>query len=184
MFLAADQCTDAISGHSWDEESLQSQKGVVLLVGVQERRALFVPLVNGWFCSSAGLHRNSFVRACTRICRGIPSMQKRRCTSLHPVRIRASKETFKRRVFDALESTRKDCPLSEQFCWHTVLPDPASPPRCAPRRDLHGVCPGFGLSKCFPGHALHEKGLQRQKGVVPQFGSQEKSALLVLVINR
>ena len=126
---------------------MQSQKGVGLLVGVQERRALFVPLVNRWFCSSAGLHEYSFVRACTGICRGIPSMQKRRCTSLHPVRIRASGETFRRRVFDALEGARKDCPLGEQFCWHTVLPDPASPPRRAPRRDPPVVCPGFGLSR-------------------------------------
>ena len=36
----------------------------------------------------------------------------------------------------------------------------------------------------IPGHALHEKGLQRQKGVVPLFGSQEQSALLVPLINR
>ena len=35
-----------------------------------------------------------------------------------------------------------------------------------------------------PGHALHEKGLQRQKGVVPLVGSQEQRALLVPVINR
>ena len=33
-------------------------------------------------------------------------------------------------------------------------------------------------------HALHEKGLQRQMGVVPLFGSQEQSALLVPLINR
>ena len=36
----------------------------------------------------------------------------------------------------------------------------------------------------FPGHALHDKGLQRQKGVVPLVGSQEQRALLVPVINR
>ena len=36
----------------------------------------------------------------------------------------------------------------------------------------------------IPGHALHEKGLQRQKGVVPLVGSQEQRALLVPVINR
>ena len=36
----------------------------------------------------------------------------------------------------------------------------------------------------IPGHALHEKGLQRQKGVVSLFGSQEQSALLVPLINR
>ena len=49
------------------------------------------PLVNRWFCSSAGLHRNYFVRARTGMCRGIPSMQRRRCTSLHPVRIQERK---------------------------------------------------------------------------------------------
>ena len=36
----------------------------------------------------------------------------------------------------------------------------------------------------IPGHALHEKGLQRQKGVGPLVGSQERRALLVPVINR
>ena len=36
----------------------------------------------------------------------------------------------------------------------------------------------------FPGHALHEKFLQRQKGVVPLVRSQEQRALLVPVINR
>ena len=35
-----------------------------------------------------------------------------------------------------------------------------------------------------PGHALHEKGLQRQKGAGPLVSSQEQRALLVLVINR
>ena len=35
-----------------------------------------------------------------------------------------------------------------------------------------------------PGHALHEKGLQIQIGVVPLVGSQEQRALLVPVINR
>ena len=36
---------------------------------------------------------------------------------------------------------------------------------------------------CVPGHALHEKGLQRQKSVVPLVGSQEQRALLVPVLN-
>ena len=36
----------------------------------------------------------------------------------------------------------------------------------------------------IPGHALHEKGLQRQKGVVPLVGSQEERALLGPLINR
>ena len=35
-----------------------------------------------------------------------------------------------------------------------------------------------------PGHALHEKGSQRQNGVGPLVGSQKRRALLVLVTNR
>ena len=35
----------------------------------------------------------------------------------------------------------------------------------------------------FPGHALHEKGSQNQKGVVSLVGSQEQRAFLVLLIN-
>ena len=104
---------------------------------------------------------------------------------------------FKRRVFDALEGARKDCPLGEQFCWHSVLPDSAPPPCRASDATrpwyvqvldladgLHGVVPdmngslitsiGRGLwvhrkllavYQRVPGHALHEKGLQRQIGV-------------------
>ena len=36
----------------------------------------------------------------------------------------------------------------------------------------------------IPGHALHEKGLQRQKGGGPLVGSQEQRALLVPLLNR
>ena len=79
------------------------------------------PVVNRRFCSPIGLHRISLVRA--------------------------SGETFRRRFFDALEGARKDCPLGEQFCWHPVLPDPAPPPRRAPRREPPVVCLGFGLDR-------------------------------------
>ena len=65
----------------------------------------------------------------------------------------ASGGTFRRRVPHALENARKDCPLSAQFCWRTVLPDPAPPLRCAPRCDLPVVCPGFGLDR-FPDHCV------------------------------
>ena len=83
------------------------------------------PVVNRGFCSSIGLHRTSLVRA--------------------------SGESFRRRVFDALESAREARLLGEQFCWHPVLPDPAPPPRRAPRPDPPVVCPGFGLNKnLFP----------------------------------
>ena len=36
----------------------------------------------------------------------------------------------------------------------------------------------------IPGHALHEKCLQRQKGVVPLVGSQEQRALIAPLVNR
>ena len=42
-----------------------------------------------------------------------------------------------------------------------------------------------GASRChFPGHALHEKGLQRQKGVGTLVSSQERRAFAVPRINR
>ena len=47
---------------------------------------------------------------------------------------RPSGERFKRHFLDA-------------FCWQTVLPDPAPPPRRAPRRDPPVVCPCFGLGQ-------------------------------------
>ena len=55
----------------------------------------------------------------------------------------------------------------------TARPRLAAPP-CAPTR------PARDMSGIFPGHALHEKGLQRQKGGVPLVGSQEQRVLLVL----
>ena len=58
-----------------------------------------------------------------------------------------------------------------QFTWHSgeaVLISPS----------------GTRLRCEVPGYALHEKGLQGQKGVVPLVGSQEQRALLVPVINR
>ena len=77
------------------------------------------PVVNRGFCSSIGLHRISLVRA--------------------------SGESLRRRIFDALEGTREARPQSEQFCWHPVLPDPAPPLRRVPRPDPFVVCPGFGF---------------------------------------
>ena len=65
--------------------------------------------------------------------------------------VRASEETFRRLVLEALEGTRDACLLGEQFCWHPILPDPAPPPRRAPRPDPLVVCPGFGFNK----HAMH-----------------------------
>ena len=86
------------------------------------------PVVNRGLCSSIGLHRISLVRA--------------------------SGESFRRRVFDALEGTREARFLGEQFCWHPVLPDPALPPRRAPRPDPPVVCPGFGIDRSSQGKQL------------------------------
>ena len=44
--------------------------------------------------------------------------------------------------------------------------------------------PGGRTREFVPGHALHEKGLQRQKGVGPLASSKEQRALLVPLINR
>ena len=76
--------------------------------------------------------------------------------------VRASGEAFRRHVFDALEGTRKDCSPGEQSCWHPVLPKLAPPPSRAPQCNPPVVCPGLRLHR-FPGHSLHEKGLQRKK---------------------
>ena len=90
------------------------------------------------------------------------------------------------------------CFLAEQVYWHSILLDPARPFRRAPRPDPTVVCPGFGFDKwilqlvivvvglglrLIPGHALHEKGLQKQIGVGTLVSSQERRALFVLLIN-
>ena len=40
------------------------------------------------------------------------------------------------------------------------------------------------MGRLIPGHALHEKGLQRQKSFGPLVSSQHERALLVPLINR
>ena len=63
-------------------------------------------------------------------------------------------------------------------------PGLAPPPRRAPPRpDPPVVCSGFGVGR-FPGHALHEKGLQRQIGVGTLLSSQKRRALFVPRFNR
>ena len=38
--------SELVPGHPWDEKGLRREKGVGLLVGIQERRALFIPVIN------------------------------------------------------------------------------------------------------------------------------------------
>ena len=62
-------------------------------------------------------------------------------------------------------------------CWLlTSVPTPIC--LCKPFFSCK-ACPGN-----FPGHALHEKGLQRQMGVGPLVSSQERKALMAPVVNR
>ena len=101
------------------------------------------PWVNRGFCSSVGLNRISLVRA--------PGKMFRRC------------------IFGALEGTGAACLLGEQFCWHPVLPDPAQPPRRAPRPDPPVVCPGFGLDKYIQfASFVPTKGRSEQLSTIPR----------------
>ena len=62
-------------------------------------------------------------------------------------------------------------------------PRPAAAPPCAaPPRPAYGVS-GFWVRQ-VSGHALHEKGLQRQVGIGTLVSSQERRAAVVLVVNR
>ena len=56
------------------------------------------------------------------------------------------------------------CFLGEWYCRHSFLPDLAQLLRRAFRLNLPVLRPSFGFDKLSfgPGHALHEKGLQRQ----------------------
>ena len=56
-------------------------------------------------------------------------------------------ESLRGFVFDALGGTRDACPLCDLFCRRPVLPDPAPPPRRAPRPDPPVVCSVFELDK-------------------------------------
>ena len=80
---------------------------------------LAVPKLNRWFCSPIGLHRISFVRA--------------------------SEESFKTGVFDALEkSPRRTDPSASR----PAKARPAPPPHHAsPRPDPPVICLGFGFDK-------------------------------------
>ena len=92
---------------------------------------------------------------------------------------------------------RTAAPLSTRFSPHRlaptrpVLPGP-TPPRPAlrhsaapPRAARPVVYTGFGFGGTLkdPGHALHEKGLQRRIGIGPLVSSQERRAAVVPRIN-
>ena len=62
--------------------------------------------------------------------------------------VRASEETFRKVVFDALGDERVACFLGGQTRRRPVRPGPARPPgRAPPCRDPPVVCPGFGFDR-------------------------------------
>ena len=95
------------------------------------RRPADKPLVNRGFCSSIDLHRISYVRA--------------------------SDQSFRTVVPDALGKRGVGCPLGEPTRRRPVLPGPVPPRRAPPRRDPPVVYPGLASTNQFPGYALHEK---------------------------
>ena len=108
---------------------LQGQKGDGPLVNSQERRALFVLLINRGSNSDP-----------MRVQRGLCSS-----TGLHGISlVRAPEEMFRTGFFDALAGTGDGCPLGEPTCRRSVLPGPAPPRRpavCRPvptRRGMSG----------------------------------------------
>ena len=120
-----------ITGHALHEKGLQRQKGVGPLVSSQEQRALLVPLINRGNRSTAGQPRVLFPHSVYIGFRLFVLLERRSSdVSSMPWRVRGTLVL-----------------LGEQFCWHPVLPDPAPPPRRAPRPDPPVVCPGFGLDK-------------------------------------
>ena len=95
--------------------------------------------------------------------------------------VRVFGKSFRRRVFDALGG--RGTLASWANCSVGVPSCPAPPRRPAVRPDPTRGTFGFSIRQ-IPGHVLHEKGLQRQKGVGTRVSSQERRALFVPVINR
>ena len=132
-----------IPGHALPEKGLQRQNGVGPLVSSEEQRPLLVPRFNRLLIG----------------CQPLVWFLYRFTQSL----VRASGETFRRRVFDALEDTSDASLLSELFCRRPALPSPTSLPRRSPRTDPPVVCPGFELerfvqdscARCLGGYEGH-----------------------------
>ena len=52
--------------------------------------------------------------------------------------VSASRETFRHKVCEAMQSSRDTCLTGGQFCWNPGLPDPALQPRHS-HRPAHGM---------------------------------------------
>ena len=147
-----------IPGHALHEKGLQRQIGVVTLVSSQERRALAVPVINRLQTArqprALFLQRFTYDFACSCFWGEVQAMCLR-CLGGYEGRLSPGR---------------------------TVLPDPAPPPRRAPRPDPPVVCPGFGFdSYIIPGYVWHDNSFQRNKknqstGQQPGMNSDIRSA--------
>ena len=118
--------------------------------------------------------------------------------------VRASGKSSRTVVVETLEGKKVRCLLGEQTRRRLDLPRPAPPRRPAVCRP-DPACPWYVrvldstsaltlmvvacgnlviLMGESPGHALHEKGLQRQKGAGPLVSSQERRALFIPLLKR
>ena len=114
--------------HALHDKILHNQKGDGPLVSSQERRAFAVPRIN-WLATGRCFPPSVYIGFCL---------------------FRASEETSRTVVLDALEGKRDGRFLGEPTRRRPVLPRPAPPSRPAVRRpptDPPVVSPGFGFDK-------------------------------------
>ena len=137
--------------------------GVGTLISSQERRALAVPVIN---CGSTA----DFV---------LPSVYKRFLLLLLGKGSSGQLSTILWRAGGTVGFVAKR-PVGILFC--SDPPRHAAPPCSSPTRPARDIF-GFWI-RPVPGHAFHEKVLQRQKSFGPLVGSQEQRALLVLRLHR
>ena len=143
------------------ERGLQRQIGVGPLVSSQERRALVVPAIN----------RSSTRCVPPTVCIGF--------------RLFLLPESRPGQLF-SMRWAAKGSVVSWTNRSVCVPSCPAPPQRSAVRRRASNRSWYVRVlePRNVPGHALHEKGLQRQKGIGPLVSSQEERALPLPLMNR
>ena len=110
------------------------------------------PVVNRGFCSSTGLHRIFFVRAC--------------------------EESFRTVVYDTLEGWGDGWLLGHPIRRRSVMSDSTASRRPVVRRTVPTSVPKrIFICKTFSSKAYHGKYLQRQRYIDPLASSQERRAV-------